>query len=330
MKIRFNWVWWGCLLVLLCPLAVAQKTVPKNPQKTSKVSTSQYIDLANFARKPSLDFNLDRISSRSYSLKPSQTVRVLLAGDVSSAKVQYSGPVHVYALEGNLRRYKFDGPGALSAKVKDDKVQVGWISSTEAIVIDPQRSVNLTFQGRVYNGVFVLLPRKGKMMVVEHTDLEDYLLGVIGYEMTPTSPLEALKAQAVTARTYARFKMQKKFPDYDLRSTPADQTYRGIGNVSDTVRLAVNKTRGRVLMYNNELLITFYHASCGGHTRNGKVLTGREVPPPLRGVSCSNCVKTSGHGVGMCQTGAQGLAKKNYSYQAILNHYFPGAKPTIL
>ena len=330
MKMRLNGILGGGLSALLCLSAVAQTVAPvKSSQKASpaKVSAPQRIDLANNApRVQNLFTNLDRISSRSYQLKPDQTVRVLLDEGISSAKIKHTGTVYVYALDGDMRRYKFNQPGVLSAKIKKGKVHVGWISSAKAVVIDPQDGVSLTFKRRVYNGMLVLIPREGTMRVVEHVNLEDYLLGVVGYEMSPSWPLESLKAQAVAARTFARIKMQDKSAHYDLRNTPADQIYTGVADIADSVKQAVSQTHGQVLMYNNKLLPAFFHASCGGHTLNGKVLMGRKAPPPLRGVSCPSHAKVSGHRVGMCQEGAKVLAQRKHTYRAILNHYFPGAE----
>lgn len=114
--------------------------------------------------------------------------------------------------------------------------------------------------------------RDGKgLTAVNVVPLEEYLYGVVGIEMSPSWPLEALKAQAVVARTYALGKLSGiagPGRGYDLLDTPAHQAYRGIGVEHPNSNAAVDATRGQVLTYQGGLAKTFYHAASGGHTEN--------------------------------------------------------------
>ena len=95
--------------------------------------------------------------------------------------------------------------------------------------------------------------------------VEDYLYGVVAYEMSDSFPLEALKAQAVAARTYAM--NARKSPaesDYDLVDTTQDQVYRGFDPLSERVIQAVDETRGVVGMVNGTFASCYYTASNGG------------------------------------------------------------------
>ena len=101
--------------------------------------------------------------------------------------------------------------------------------------------------------------------------VEDYLYGVVGYEMPPSSGLEALKAQAVAARTYVlRKKATRGSAAYDVTDTTADQVFRGYSAASDYANVvkAVDKTRGAVLYSGNALAQCYYCASNGGQTES--------------------------------------------------------------
>ena len=98
-----------------------------------------------------------------------------------------------------------------------------------------------------------------------HIFVEDYLLGVVPYEMSDDFPLEALKAQAITARTYAlgHINPQKA---YDLADTVNDQVFKGVQEGHERTRQAVEQTRGVCGFYKGKLAECFYSASDGGQT----------------------------------------------------------------
>jgi stage II sporulation protein D len=116
--------------------------------------------------------------------------------------------------------------------------------------------------------------------------LEDYLAAVLGGEMPRSFPLEALKAQAVAARTYA---LQKKIESLDqpwhLGSSVIHQVYGGLEREDPRTREAVEATRGEVLTWELQPIEAYFHASCGGHTEDGRPALGRDLPY-LRSVSC--------------------------------------------
>ena len=105
----------------------------------------------------------------------------------------------------------------------------------------------------------------GGLRAVLAINMEDYLCGVVAYEMSDSWPLEALKAQAVAARTYA---MQRKWSagtkDYDLVDTTADQVFKGYNAEYENVAEAVRATEGVVGTYNGGFATCYYTASNGG------------------------------------------------------------------
>lgn len=107
----------------------------------------------------------------------------------------------------------------------------------------------------------------GCIRVIVTMNIEDYLYGVVPYEMSDTFPLEALKAQAVTARTYAMQRAQRRAAqDYDVCDTTDDQVFKGLDARFELPIQAVDETRGMVGMYNGAYAECFYSASNGGQT----------------------------------------------------------------
>jgi len=127
----------------------------------------------------------------------------------------------------------------------------------------------------------------GKITVVNVVPLETYLHGVVPSEMPVHFPLEALKAQAVAARTevLSRYGLRHLEAPYDLCDDVHCQVYRGLSKTSEATDAAVKETRGLVLSYQGQLAEVYYAAVCGGHTENVEMAwPDREPRPYLRGV----------------------------------------------
>lgn len=147
---------------------------------------------------------------------------------------------------------------------------------------------------KLYRAKLIVRPDEGKTLTaIAEMSMENYLLGVLPYEMQPDWPLEALKAQAVVARTYAYYNLGKhRKAGFDLTADTSSQVYGGLGRENDVVRQAVRTTRGEVLGYGGEILQVYYHACCGGQTSDASVVWGGKSPPPLRGVKDKWCAKS--------------------------------------
>ena len=135
-------------------------------------------------------------------------------------------------------------------------------------------------------GDVVAIRGKSGVQLVNVLALEDYLAGVLGSEMPRSFPAEALKAQAVAARTYA---LQKKLDGFEkpwhLGSSVISQVYKGLEAHDPRTREAVEATRGQVLTFKLQPIEAYFHASCGGRTETGAEALGRELPY-LRAVTC--------------------------------------------
>lgn len=144
----------------------------------------------------------------------------------------------------------------------------------------------ITVAGARVRGDVVVLAGKRGLVVVNVLPLEDYLTGVLGSEMPRSFPEEALKAQAIAARTYA---LNKKLDQYGqpffLGSSVISQVYKGLDAEDPRTREAVEATRGVVLTWQLQPIEAYFHASCGGRTESGSEALGRELPY-LQAVDC--------------------------------------------
>lgn len=123
------------------------------------------------------------------------------------------------------------------------------------------------------------------MTVINVVNIEDYLYGVVPYEIGSGSHMEALKAQAVAARTYTVNNLSKyKRLDFNLCATVSSQVYKGIVGETSPTNKAVDETRGKILTYNGKPAATFYFSSSGGYTEDVKNVWGSDSYPYLKSV----------------------------------------------
>ena len=131
--------------------------------------------------------------------------------------------------------------------------------------VEGESGFRLTNYPALYAGDLQIDVVDGKVRPILSVHVEDYLLGVVPYEMSDSFPLEALKAQAVAARTYA-LRSQDLSQPYDLVDTTNDQVYRGYLPGNDQTERAIQETRGVCGFYRDQLAQCYYSASNGGQT----------------------------------------------------------------
>lgn len=338
-------------------------------------------------------------------------VKVLIVENKASLNIEASGSFKLADLDSG-KKYLIKKGGKFKVSGNKKGVKAGSVSSDKSLKLDLNTSDGVfTVNGNKYKGSLLIKPTAAGVNIIEQLDLEDYLLGVLPYEMSHSWPIEALKAQAVAARTYTLKSIEdKKIKEFDLYSDVRSQMYKGSATVYDSVKKAVNDTKGQVLSYKNNLFYTYYHANCGGHTdpipwikdsikpldgakcgyckdsksakwQNtitlesiNKFLKKNKIPGTFkslsiakkdssgraktlrirtsktrRNISCNefrvavgstkmkSCFLTSikgrtlkgkgyGHGGGMCQDGAKGMALAGKDYKDILERYYPSSK----
>ncbi len=151
--------------------------------------------------------------------------------------------------------------------------------------------------GRPYRGAVELLWKgPGRFTVVNEAGLEDYVRGVVSQEMSHSWPAEALRCQAVVARSYAVANKGRFGKDgYDLCATAACQVYGGKEAEHPSTDKAVDDTRGEVLTYKGDVISAVFHSCCGGQTDDSKDVWRGKGLPYLEGVRCRWCRNESPH-----------------------------------
>ncbi len=305
--------------------------------------------------------------------------------------------------------------GRAVARVSNGAVFVEGVGTVQAGVRVVNRLGAIRIGDREFPGSVELHTDQDRLLVVNELPLERYLAGVVASEVPKSWGVEAKKAQAVAARTYALMKKADADRAWDLEATTDDQVYSGKA-VDGSTQAAVTATHGEVLTRDGYLVSAFYHSTCGGMTElpkdvwpeqpshgNTAVVGGYcekspyynwtvDVTPEqllaaaakagheatqvrglhVRSRSASERItaidlvtdrgtvtwsgqrfrellgygkiksarfevevnggafrltgRGFGHGVGMCQWGAQGMAEAGEDYRAILGKYYPGSK----
>ncbi|ORU00785.1 Stage II sporulation protein D (SpoIID) [Anaerovibrio sp. JC8] len=139
----------------------------------------------------------------------------------------------------------------------------------------------IKYNGHEYRGQLVVTAEGGKLLIVNRLSLEDYVKGVLPSEMTPSWNQEALKAQAVAARTFALYTKNQKAhfgSGYDLCDSTHCQSYDGLVNEADSTSLATDATMGLVMTYQGKPIYAPYHSSSGGSTENSEDVWGNYLP----------------------------------------------------
>jgi stage II sporulation protein D len=292
------------------------------------------------------------------------------------------------------------------------------IYPAKRLTIEPAKDASIIIDNRPFRGeVTIIRTPDNHITAVNSINVEDYIKGVLYHEVSHHWPMEALKAQAVAARTYALYSLNPSGKSYDVTNDIYSQVYGGRDSERYRTDLAVDRTRGEVLTFNHQIIPAYFHATCGGMTEDARELWSLPDLVPLRGVPCPFCKNSPhmhwrsnfrlrdlqdilnrngykigaikdisivdrdrseridhlkitsvqgsdliikgkdfrdmigpnvlksnnyeiamrgyfvdligkgwGHGVGMCQWGALGMAQQQFTYQQILAYYYPGSE----
>ncbi len=209
-------------------------------------------------------------------------LRVAIKKSASSLQLGSSTPAIVRDGAGRVVG-QVAGMNSFSAQVKGSKVNLDKWNSNR-LWLEPTGDGTIWIGDRWYRGRVLLIPQGKGVTAVNYVDIEDYLYSVVGAEAVPSWPPEALKAQAVAARTYALYKRNTSSNSiYDLDTTTKTQVYKGLGSEYTTTHQAVKDTLGQVMTYNGKVILAVFHSSSGGHTENVEDIWTSPLPY-LRGV----------------------------------------------
>lgn len=187
-----------------------------------------------------------------------------------------------------------------TAQTDGATIAIGAAELPAVVQIDPGPNGVFQIGDRTYRGRLVLVVHKGKIWGVNHVNLRKYLHSVVASEVSPSWHGDALKAQAIAARSYALtyyFRPVSSF--YHLGDDEYYQVYSGVAREATETNQAVDQTAGEYVSYKGGIVESLYAAS-------------------------DDIVAEAFQGRGMSQLGAYDLAKQGRTYTQILSYYYPG------
>jgi len=227
-------------------------------------------------------------SVRKPPVTPAPEIRVLLKAVTSKDSIEFKGN---FILTTSEARFVFGKKNKKIYLVPDDNSyrifnQNRYLTfgGQDVVYFEPEKEKNtFRFQNHTYSGRLMLrLNEEYALLVINKLDLETYLRGVVPAEIPSEkkSYFEAIKAQAVCARTYALRRMADRSTEsFDVFDNTQDQVYAGQEAARPLADQALAQTCGSVLMYGDSLAAVYYHSTCGGVTEaGGEVFAGLSVP----------------------------------------------------
>ncbi len=216
---------------------------------------------------------------------PAQSPPLIRVGVlVGQPQVTLAAETVLEVLDVSSDRVEYLAPGPWTFRALPEGIEVAGRLYGDVLRVRTGSVVRLVDRQRAYRGVLELRRVDRGLLVVNELDLESYLYGVLRLEVDPTWPPEALKAQAVAARTLALASLGRfRREGYDVRDTTDVQLYGGATFEDSRTNAAVDSTRGMILTYEGKPIQAVYHADSGGHTEGSEHVWG-VVYPYLRGV----------------------------------------------
>ncbi len=218
----------------------------------------------------------------SSSAQAALELRVLIRKGANSLSVGSSTPAVVKDSAGRTLG-QVAGMSSFSTKANGGNVNLGQWNSNR-IWLEPTGDGVVWIGDNWYRGRVLLIREGSGVTAVNYVDMEDYLYSVVGAEAVPSWPQEALKAQAVAARSYALHQRNNtRNGVYDLDTTTRTQVYKGLSSEYTTTHQAVKATANQVMTHNGQVILAVFHSSSGGHTENVEDVWTSPLPY-LRGV----------------------------------------------
>lgn len=222
-------------------------------------------------------------------------IRVLVLDNRDSISLAAKGTYRVYSVPSEKL---LTGGYILHTKVRASEQGIIFgsreLKFSKIRVTVPEESL-IYLDGRSFRGTVDIIKKDNmKLSVINRITLEEYLYGVLYNEVSHRWPIEAIKAQGITARTFALYQArQNKLQDYDLTNDIYSQVYSGATSEKWSTTRAVKLTLGQVLTYKGDIFPTYYHATCGDKTEDAANLWNIDIEP-LKGSECGFC-KESPH-----------------------------------
>lgn len=217
----------------------------------------------------------------SASLEPDLRVAVMNETGYVTVEAETGGLISI--VDGSSRQLSKGEKATIAAGHNGLRVNGRTTTSNDLTI----RSKTETFRigARKFRGELHAVQSGNRILIINRVPIEAYLVGLIASEISPSWPAEAIKAQAVAARTYAiaqmdRIRKARPEAEYDIESTMLDQVYDGAHREEAHVYRIVEATRGQVMHQNGALIQAYYHSCCGGLTERAHNVWDNAVGPP--------------------------------------------------
>lgn len=277
------------------------KTSTSQPQKSKAKSQDSKPSQTSNKQKPKSQGSTTAEAQAAQAAKnaPLLELRVAVANGDSALVVGTSTPGEVIDARGKVLG-KLAANDGTNVSPEGANIRVGQWQTPAGVWLKPTKGGYVFVGDRWYRGDLLLVSKGNTLLAVNYVDLENYLVSVVGAEVSPSWPMAALKAQAIAARSYALVHyLRPANALYDLGNTQRWQVYKGISAEWNTTHQAVKETAGVFLSHKGGVVESMYAAS-------------------------DDIVTNVFGGRGMSQTGALKMAQQGYDYQQILGTYYPG------
>ena len=250
-------------------------------------------------------------------------------------------PGQALVVEAGAVRIVLEGGQALRLRAAGNAIDLAG-SSAPSVHATPRGGGEfvLSVPGKIerrFRGELEVTAAAGVLVAVVAMDREVAVASAVAAESPPGASIEALKAQAVVTRSYYTA-ARGRHHGFDFCDTTHCQFLREPPRPDALAAIAAERTRGMVLAWRGAPIPALFSASCGGRTRALANPAPGEYPyfavdcvycrrgPRVRCSYCDPRGEGAGHGFGLCQTGAKGMAAAGATFREILRHYFPNAE----
>ena len=205
--------------------------------------------------------------------QPERKIGILVG--VSQVTLEMSAPCVMIDAETKKQIRKIDANKKFlldTAKLKNNSVEI----RGEKVQL---KDLQVTINDKKYFGGVQINKNSNSITVINLAPIEEYLRGVVPEEMSPSFELEALKAQAIAARSFVLANSDKhKSQGFDICATTHCQSYKGVEVAKSQTDLAIQKTRGEVIQYGGKTVTTNFHTDSGGMTATCLEVWGTDTP----------------------------------------------------
>ena len=218
-----------------------------------------------------------------------QSVRVLIYDqpepvevaqiDPASGRVLQSSKVRIDAQGRLLVDGRWISGGWSPARVAASAARSNSLSTSPDPSASTRVSPFLRVGERRYRGEIRVRAVAGRIEILNRVGLEEYVASILGSEMSPSWPADALRAQAVASRTYALYHAQRRQSErWDVEATVASQVYRGVSAESPETWAATRTTAGQILTFADAPILAVFHSTAGGQTATAGEVWGEDHP----------------------------------------------------